>query len=94
MMRVAFILPSLANKGPIIVARDIVNELSKKDDIECKVFYFDDITELTFACPVKKISFISKINFEEFDIIHSHMLRPDLYAAFKLKRSKKTKIIS
>ncbi|MGN6616594.1 MAG: glycosyltransferase family 4 protein [Ilyomonas sp.] len=93
-MRVAFILPSLANKGPIIVARDIVNELAKKDAIECTVFYFDDIKELTFACPVKQISFTSKINSKEFDIIHSHMLRPDLFAAFRLKRSKKTRLIS
>ena len=41
-MKIAMILPSLANKGPILVARDLCIEY-KKMGHECSVFYFDDI---------------------------------------------------
>ena len=44
-MKIAMILPSLANKGPILVARDLCIEY-KKMGHECSVFYFDDIVEV------------------------------------------------
>ena len=39
-MKIAFILPSLKNQGPIIVAKDIiVGLINKVDNID--VYYFD-----------------------------------------------------
>lgn len=69
------VLPSLAQKGPIIVAKDIIEQLI--NDCYFEVFYFDDIIELDFPCKVTQIDKYYKI--EGFDIIHSHMLRPDIY---------------
>lgn len=81
-MKVAFLLPSLANRGPVVVARDIVKHLVGKVD-KVKVFYFDDTVELDFNCEIARISFFGSTDFSEFDIIHSHCLRPDLYIKFR-----------
>ena len=77
-MKIAFILPSLANKGPGIVVKDLCEGLQKIGH-RCKVFYFDDIKGLEISCEVEQIKFFQKINFAEWDIIHTHMLRPDLW---------------
>jgi len=96
-MKIAFILPSLARKGPIIVVKDIVDYLVTSDIVEkLIVFYFDDTVEVDFPCETKKITFREKIDFDSFDIIHSHMLRPDLYL-FKNKllgNIKKAKLVT
>ena len=77
-MNIAMILPSLANKGPILVARDLCIEY-KKMGHECFVFYFDDIVEVELPCLSKRISFWRPIDWNTFDIVHSHMYRSDAY---------------
>ena len=85
-MKIAFILPKLANQGPIIVAKDIIDSI--KDQIELiDVYYFDDVVEIDFHCNLYKISFFDKIDFEKYDVLHSHMLRPDLYVWYHRKKS-------
>ncbi len=76
-LKIAYILPSLANKGPVLVVKDLVACL--KDYAAIDVFYFDPIVEVAFNCPVKQIRFSQAINFEAYDIVHSHMLHPDAY---------------
>lgn len=76
-IKIALILPSLAYKGPILIAQSIVNELS--DDVDFDVYYFDPIEETTFNATTIKIDFKQKINFTKYDIVHTHMLRPDLF---------------
>jgi glycosyltransferase involved in cell wall biosynthesis len=96
-MRIAYILPSLAQKGPIIVVYDLINYLVKKKEIkDITVFYFDNKVELNFLCKVQKINFKEDIPFQNYDIIHSHMLRPDLYIFTKkiLGKIKKSKLIT
>lgn len=77
-MKIAFIVPSLANKGPIIVVKELVQQLIANKHY-CEVFYLDDIVEIEMLCTVKKISFFKKTNFNNFDIVHSHGVRPDIY---------------
>lgn len=77
-MKIAYIIPSLANRGPIIVCKDLVTVMVNHGH-ECIVFYFDDIVELQFSCITQKIFFLHSIDFSSFDIVHSHGLRPDLY---------------
>lgn len=77
-MRIAYILSSLANSGPIIVAYDLV-QLMVKNGHEVEVFYFDNKIQLKFPCPVHQISLKHKFPFDRFDIVHCHGLRPDLY---------------
>lgn len=91
-LKIAFLLPSLRNLGPIIVVHDIIRLLSQRDDIELKVFYFDFFEQnvLKFNVECEKIYFFKKYDFSYFDIIHSHGLRPDLYTYFN--KSCKNKI--
>ena len=44
-MKIAYIIPSLANKGPILVVRDLCVELLKIGHF-CDVYYFDEIIKL------------------------------------------------
>ena len=95
-MRIAFILPSLKNAGPCIVAKDLVEQYVCRGNV-CKVFYFKDILDLKFPCQVQKISFNTRIDFSEWDIVHSHTIVPDLYVRFNTlfsKRNLKTKFVT
>ena len=77
-MKIAIILPSLANKGPILVAYDLCVEYIRMGH-QCKVFYFDDIVQVEFPCETMRIDFRKKVDLSGFDVVHSHMLRPDAY---------------
>lgn len=82
-MNVAIILPSLANKGPTLVARDIVGYLvESNENVMVDVYYFDLGPSIEFKCPTFRISFFQSIDFGKYDLIHSHMLRPDAYLYF------------
>lgn len=87
MIRIAYILPSLANRGPIIVVQNLVNKLvlEHSQNFEITVFYLDPILELNFSCPCIHLNTSSKSNlkniFSKFDIIHSHGFRPDCLVA-------------
>lgn len=93
-MRIAYILPSLRNQGPIIVVRNLVTFLLEWG-CEIDVFYFDDFpSAMCFNCPVKKISMKTLIDFDNYDIIHSHCLRPDKYIVKWRKNIHRAKIIT
>lgn len=92
-MKIAYIIPSLVNKGPIIVVDTIVRNLIDKVD-KIDVYYFDDIEGVNFVCPTHKIDFNTPIDFDEYDIVHSHMFRPDKYICKWRKKIKKAKLIS
>jgi len=77
-MNIAIILPSLKNNAPIQVALDIANYLVNN---KCKVdiYILKNIVELPFSGKVTKISLFKEIKFHSYDIIHSHMLFPNIY---------------
>jgi glycosyltransferase involved in cell wall biosynthesis len=91
-MKIAFILPSLSNKGPIIVAKDIIENINKEHEID--LYYFDEINEISINCNLIRISIFDKIDFDKYEVVHSHMLRPDFYVWFHKKNHKKTLFIS
>jgi len=78
-MKIAYILPSLANKGPIIATRDIIKSLLYNTNVEMTVYYFDDNVELDMLVPAHRISFFEKIDFSIYDVVHSCNIRPDIY---------------
>jgi len=92
------ILPSLVQKAPILVARDILKEIANNNQIETfKVFYLDKTENpIEFPCEVQKISFFETLPFDQFDILHSHTLRTDFYLFYHklLGRIKHSKLIS
>lgn len=79
-MKIAYILPSLAKMGPTLVAYDLATSMLQRGHEVC-VYYFDELRENTvkFPCPTLRISFRHRFDMEKFDVVHSHMLRPDLY---------------
>ena len=78
-MKIAYILPSLRNQGPIVVTKNIVDFLVDWGH-EPEVFYLDETSsKMNFKCPVKHIKMGAPIDFDCYDIIHSHCFRPDIY---------------
>lgn len=77
-MKIAYIIPKLVNKGPIIVVQELVQQMITHGH-ECYVYFFDEGQEISPPCKTQKISFFESIDFNKFDIIHTHGLRPDLY---------------
>lgn len=60
-MKIAYIVPALVNRGPVIVVKELVNQMLKAGN-ECWVFYFDGMTELTFPCPTIRVHFLRKLS--------------------------------
>ena len=78
-MKIAVLLPSLLNVGPNRVAFDIIDVLMAKDGIVVNVFYLDDKVgnKINFPCTCEKLSIKNIFQLYSFDLIHSHMFRPD-----------------
>ena len=92
MLRIAFIVPSLAPLGPVIVVRNLVERMVAHGH-ECVVFYFDDRENaMEFACETRRISFWKLMNFSGFDWVHAHCFRPMVYVA-RVKGVKKVTTI-
>jgi len=89
-MKIACLLPSLQNKGPVIVALEILKAIHSKV-VSYDIFYFTDV-ESPVKIPdfknvrLQKISFSSAYNFQGYDILHTHSLRPDLYSSIFRKK--------
>jgi glycosyltransferase involved in cell wall biosynthesis len=91
-MKIAYILPSLACTGPIIVAQNLIHQLRTKAEL-VDVYYFNDRKELDFECDIFRIDPGTEIPFDCYDIIHAHMLMPNRYL-WKHRRKIKGKIVS
>lgn len=88
-MRIAMILPSLAKTGPGFVVKDLCTEFVRMGH-ECKVFYFDEGEGLVMPCPTECIKFRKPFDFDNWDIIHSHMFRPDAYVWYHRRKIRKS----
>ncbi|MEN6455504.1 MAG: glycosyltransferase family 4 protein [Prolixibacteraceae bacterium] len=84
-MKIAYIIPSLKNYGPVRVVKDTIDHLPLPSK-NIKVFYFDEEVPLKFNCETQKISLSDNIGFNAFDIIHTHSLRPELYMWLNRKK--------
>lgn len=78
-MDIAFIIPKKINRGPVLVVLELVRQLLLHDHL-CTVYYLDEGGDLSFPCKTIPISFSRSIDFNRHDIVHTHGLRPDLYA--------------
>lgn len=81
-MRVAVVLPSLSRSATVTVAFNIaVGLVAAGHSVD--IFYFDELVERPApeGCGVYRVSFFKKFDFESYDVVHSHNLRPDLYVA-------------
>lgn len=92
-MNIVYIIPSLANTGPIIVVKELVEQFVVHGHY-CDVFYLDDKVDVEFDCPVYKLIHGKGIDFTKYDIVHSHGMRPDRYVSKYREYSGKVKYIS
>lgn len=86
-VRVAVIITRLEQLGPILSIKDLVNSLHNIDNLLIKVYYLDKKVDPQIKLSVQA-EHLNPFNFpfEDFDVIHTSGLRPDLLAF--LNRSK------
>ena len=92
-MKIAYILSSLSNSGPIVVAYDLVKLMAANGHDVC-VYYFDSKKELEFPCRTKQIDMRSKVDFNSYDVIHCHGFRPDVFVMLHKPLKCKAKIFT
>jgi L-malate glycosyltransferase len=80
-MKVAIIIPRLEQLGPVKVIQALVNSLCKINDLQIKVFYLDKVidSQIKMKAPVELLD-RKHFHFDDFDIIHTNGIRPDLFA--------------
>jgi L-malate glycosyltransferase len=88
-MKVAVIVPALKQTGPVKVMQALVNSLNGNKNIDLKVYYIDKRIDplVIFLSPTEKLD-CSKFPFEEYDIVHTNGIRPDLFAFLNRKKIK------
>lgn len=93
-MKIAYIVPGLDPTGPIIVVKGLINHLVKNGH-EVKLYYLKDRDrEMEFPCNVTKIHPNQKIDFDSFDIVHSHCFSADKYVHSHRKSINKAKVVT
>ena len=94
-MKIAFILPRIVEKGPVLVVKQICDYINNHhySDVEITIFHFGEIDNINFNCKKIRLNFFKSFNFIEYDLVHSHMLKPDLYC-FLHRVKKRTRLIS
>lgn len=94
-MKIAIILPSLKNAAPVLVGLNLASGLIHFGH-NVTIFYFDEKVELRLpdGCKAERISFFRKIDLNDFDIVHSHMMRPDFFVFIHGAYFKKVKCVA
>ena len=91
-MRVAYILPALQNRGPVIFTRILIAGLQHQPELEMEVFYLSKrkgIIEFPVKC--SQLTIFNFYKLFRFDLVHSTGFLPDIILAL-LPISKNRKI--
>lgn len=83
-MNIAIIVPSLTNKAPISIAISLAESYFLKEH-SVTVFNLRGGCEIEIPVGINvcNISFFDPVDLSKFDIVHSHMLRPDAFVFIK-----------
>lgn len=95
-MKIAIVVPSLTNEAPVRIALSLAEGLAVKGHL-VRIFYLKNIVNIPLPShvPTTKLSFFTNENFADFDIVHTHMLKPDIFGAYKkLCSPSKFKLVS
>lgn len=86
-MRIAIIIPRLEQLGPVKVIQSLVNSLRDTPDLQIRLFYLDKKVDhqIKVFVPVERLV-RSKFSFDDYDIIHTNGIRPDLFAWMNRKK--------
>lgn len=95
-MKIAYVIPGIQRVGPVIVIQNLVKYLVKNKKAEkIDVYYLYDVKNpVAFDCKVHRISYLKPFNFDDYDIIHTHMAKADLYGAIWSWKIKHAKLIT
>jgi len=93
-MKIAYIVPSLIKSGPIKVVHQLVEALQKEHAVEIFYFKVPEREKLSFSVPTYKIKFNEPIDFDTYDIIHSHTILADAYVWFHRNKIKQAKTVT
>ena len=79
-MKILYVLPSLKKQAPIKIALTLAQGMHSSGH-SVTILYFDDGIEcdIPVGIVVEQVKFKSKYDLSKFDIVHSHIFRPDLY---------------
>jgi hypothetical protein len=67
---------------------------SLKEEHEIDLFYFKDIIEVDFPVPFRRIDFFESLEFDKYNVIHSHGVLPDTYLFWHQKKIHRAKIVT
>lgn len=88
-MKIAYVLTAIDHLGPFIVAKDTIDGLIDKVE-KIDIFYFKAAqSPLNFKVEPKRIDFWGKMDFSDYDIVHSHGFMADVYAARNVRKKAK-----
>ncbi len=78
-MKIAFIISNCKNMGHFKVAKEIADNLYSRVE-KLDVYYLKETVEkLSFKSPCRKINLREGIEYSDYDIIHSHGFKADVY---------------
>lgn len=93
-MKIAYIVPGLDPTGPIIVVRNLILSLVNTEH-QIDLFYLKKRERvMDFPCKVYKIDKNTPIDFDSYDIIHSHCYSADCYVKKWRKCIRKAKTVT
>jgi glycosyltransferase involved in cell wall biosynthesis len=95
-MKIAYLFPRLDNKSSITLFQDLIPQLKSIDDnIEVDIYYFDKEISVNFTEKTKQIGFFDTFPLNDYNIVHSSGLRPNIYIYLnKRKFNSKTKFVT
>lgn len=76
-MKIAFIVPSLLNRGPIVFTKYLADALMASG-IDVTIFYLKPQVEFKFNCECVRLRFSNLHKLKDFDIVHTTMFWPDI----------------
>ena len=91
-MKIAYLVPSLDRKGPVIMVHTLVRHLVHKVDA-IDVYFFNEPRKMEFPVSTRRIGHLQRLDFDRYDIVHSHMLEPDFYV-WRSKKSARCRTVS
>lgn len=84
-MRISIVVPSLRQTAPVVVGAELAQGLVRRGH-DVTLHHLDPITEFDPQVPTQHLDRQRLTRLGAFDVVHSHMLRPDLLVA-GLRRS-------
>jgi len=94
-MKIAYIVPSIVRSGPIRVVEQLVRGLGAEEEVD--LFYLEERNDrplIDFGDRAQKIRFSQAIDFDRYDIVHSHTIKADAYLWRHRNRIKRAGMIS